>query len=117
MAPPSQPPPPRSSRRSTPGRTAPASPARRALERASLPLLTRLAGLPRAVPFLALLALLVGGVLLGGPVGAVLIGLVALVVAWLLALAWPALTGVERLGRVAVLLLAVALCVVQVPRG
>jgi hypothetical protein len=112
-----------SSRRPTPGRAraarpaGPASPARRALERASLPLLTRLAQLPRAVPFLAMLALLVGGVLLGGPVGAVLVGLVALVVAWLLVLAWPALTGVERLGRIAVLLLAVALCVVQVPRG
>jgi hypothetical protein len=76
------------------------------------------ARLPRAVPFLVLLALLVLGVVLGGPVGAVLVGLVALVVAWLLALAWPALTGVERLGRLAVLLLAVALCVVQaVPRG
>ena len=86
--------------------------ARATLERLSLPLLTRVARLPRAVP------LLVAGVVVGGPLGAVLIGLVALVVAWLLALAWPALTGVERLGRVAVLLLAVALCAVQLrPRG
>jgi hypothetical protein len=76
--------------------------------------LTRLAGLPRAVPFLVLLAALVAGVVLSGPAGAVLVGLVAVVVGWLLALAWPALTGVERLGRVAVLLLAVALCAVQV---
>jgi hypothetical protein len=110
-----------SPRRPNPGKAArpagPASPARRALERGSLPLLTWLARLPRAVPFLVLLALLVGGILLGGPLGAVLVGLVALVVAWLLVLAWPALTGVERLGRVAVLLLAVALAVVQVPRG
>ena len=92
--------------------------ARATLERLSLPLLTRVARLPRAVPFLVLLALLVAGVVVGGPLGAVLIGLVALVVAWLLVLAWPALTGVERLGRVAVLLLAVALCAVQLrPRG
>ena len=92
--------------------------ARATLERLSLPLLTRVARLPRAVPFLVLLALLVAGVVVGGPLGAVLIGLVALVVAWLLALAWPALTGVERLGRVAVLLLAVALFAVQLrPRG
>lgn len=96
----------------------PPGPARSALERFSLPLLRRVARLPRAVPFLVLLALLVAGVLLGGPLGAVLIGLVVLVVAWLLAVAWPALTGVERLGRVAVLLLAVALCAVQLrPRG
>jgi hypothetical protein len=96
----------------------PPGPARAALERASLPLLARAARLPRAVPFLVLLALVVAGVLVGGPLGAVLVGLVALAVAWLLALAWPALTGVERLGRVAVLLLAVALAVVQLrPRG
>jgi hypothetical protein len=88
-------------------------PARLALERASLPLLTRVARLPRAVPFLVLLCLLVAGVFVSGPVGAVLIGLVVLVVAWLLVLGWPALSGVERLGRFAVLLLAVALCVVQ----
>jgi hypothetical protein len=93
-------------------------PARLALERASLPLLSRVARLPRAVPFLVLLVLLVAGVVVSGPLGAVLIGLVALVVAWLLALAWPALRGVERLGRIAVLLLAVALCAVQLgPRG
>ena len=93
-------------------------PARQALERASLPLLTRVARLPRAVPFLVLLALLVAGVLVSGSLGAVLIGLVAVIVAWLLVLAWPALSGVERLGRFAVLLLAVALCVVQLrPAG
>jgi hypothetical protein len=93
--------------------SSPPGPARLALERASLPLLARVARLPRAVPFLVLLSLLVAGVIVSGPVGAVLIGLVALVVAWLLVLAWPALSGVERLGRFAVLLLAVALCVVQ----
>jgi hypothetical protein len=75
------------------------------------------ARLPRAVPFLVLLGLLVAGVVVSGPVGAVLIGLVALVVAWLLVLAWPALSGVERLGRFAVLLLAVALCAVQLRPG
>ncbi len=88
-------------------------PARLALERASLPVLTRVARLPRAVPFLMLLGLLVAGVFVSGPFGAVLIGLVVLVVGWLLVLAWPALSGVERLARIAVLLLAVALCVVQ----
>jgi hypothetical protein len=65
------------------------------------------------VPFLVVLGLLVAGLLVGGPVGAVLIALVVLVVGWLLYLGWPKLTTSERLGRTAVLLLAVALCLTQ----
>lgn len=87
---------------------------RAAVERASVGPLTRASRLPRAVPFLVLLALLVGGLLLGGPVGAVLLAVVVLVVAWLLYLGWPRLTASERLGRTAVLLLAVALCLTTV---
>jgi hypothetical protein len=76
--------------------------------------LTRLTRLPRAVPFLVVLGLLVGGIFIGGAVGAVLLAVVVLVVAWLLYLGWPRLTTSERLGRTAVLLLAVALCLTQV---
>jgi hypothetical protein len=86
---------------------------RAAIETASHPLLLRLAALPRAVPFVVLLGLLVVGVFVGGVVGAVCTGLVALFVAWLMYLSWPRLTGVERLGRAAVLLIAIALVVVQ----
>lgn len=91
---------------------------RAAVERVSHDPLVRLTRLPRALPFVVLLALLVAGIFVGGVVGAVLIGLVALFVAWLMYLGWPRLTGVERLGRLAVLAIAVALCVVQLfPRA
>ncbi|MGN6301950.1 MAG: DUF6703 family protein [Angustibacter sp.] len=86
---------------------------RAAIEAASHPLLLRLSALPRAVPFVVLLALLVVGIFVGGVVGVVCPGLVALFVAWLMYLRWPRLTGVERLGRAAVLLIAVALVLVE----
>ena len=91
---------------------------RAAVARASHPVLSRISRLPRAVPFLVLLALLLVGLYVGGVVGGVCTGIVALFVAWLLYLSWPRLTTPERLGRLAVLALAVALCVVQFfPRG
>lgn len=93
---------------------APTSGLRAAVERVSVGTLTRLSELPRAVPFLVMLALLVGGLMLGGPVGGLLLLVVVLVVAWLLYLGWPRFTTSERLGRTAVLLLAVALCLTTV---
>jgi hypothetical protein len=104
--------PPASRPASRPGKS-PATGVRAAVERASLGPLTRITRLPRAVPFLVALGLLVAGLLLGGPVGAVLLGVVVLLVAWLLFLGWPRLTTAERLGRSAVLVLAVALCLTQ----
>jgi hypothetical protein len=90
---------------------------RASVEQASLPLVARLGRLPRAVPFLAVLALLVGGILIPGW-GWVLTALVALFLAWLLFLGWPRLSGVERLMRAAVLLMAVAITIAQaVPRS
>jgi hypothetical protein len=91
---------------------------RPSIERASLPLITRLSSLPRAAPFLLLLALLVAGALIRGPVGLVLMGLATAFVGWILYLSWPRLTGSERIMRFAVLLLAVAMTVRQLfPRG
>ena len=87
------------------------------IDQASLPLMTKLSQLPRAVPFLVLLALLVGGVFISGTVGFVLMGLAALFVGWILYLSWPRLNGTERIMRSAVLLLAVAMAIVQLPRG
>jgi uncharacterized RDD family membrane protein YckC len=96
----------------------PATGLRAAVERASVGPLTRLTRLPRAVPFLVVLAVLVAGIYVGGSAGAVLLALVVLVIGWLLYLGWPQLTTSERLGRTAVLLLAVALCLTQVfPRS
>jgi len=91
---------------------------RPSVERASLPLMTRLSSLPRLVPFLVLLALLVAGVVISGPVGFVLMGLAAVFVAWILYLSWPRLTSSERIMRSAVLLLAVAMALTQLsPRS
>jgi hypothetical protein len=91
---------------------------RQRIDHASLPLMTKLSRLPRLVPFLILIALLVGGMLIAGPAGFVLIALDAVFVAWVLYLSWPALSSSERIMRLAVLLVAVALAVVQLfPRS
>ena len=88
------------------------------IERASVPALTFLARMPRLVPFFILLVLLLAGAIAGHALGFVLMGLAALFVGWLLYLAWPRLTGSERLMRSAVVLLAVALAITQLfPRG
>jgi len=89
------------------------NPLRHSVESASLPLITTLNRLPKAVPFLLLLALLVTGVFVSGPVGFVLMILGAAFVGWVLFLSWPRLSGSERIMRLAVLLLAVVLAVVQ----
>ena len=60
-----------------------------------------------------MLALLVVGALVGGPVGFVLMGVATLVVAWLLVPLLAAADRPERLMRCAVVLLAAALAVVQ----
>jgi hypothetical protein len=51
---------------------------RHRIDQASLPLMTRLNGLPKLLPFAILLTLLVGGVLVGGLLGLVLMCLGAL---------------------------------------
>lgn len=85
---------------------------RESFERASLPALTVLSRLPRVVPFLAILALTVTGVLVPGW-GWVLIALVVLLLTWILLLAWPRLTMPERLLRLAVVVIMVAVTVTQ----
>ncbi|HZX99425.1 MAG TPA: DUF6703 family protein [Dermatophilaceae bacterium] len=84
---------------------------------ASLPLMTRLSQLPKLVPFAILLTMLVAGVLIGGPLGFVLMALAAIFVAWVLYLSWPILSSSERLMRSAVLLLAAAMAVVRLFQG
>lgn len=93
--------------------SAPASGLRPAIERASLPLLTVIARLPVWLPFLLVLALILGGAWLGGVVGSVAVGAALLAVAWLLYLSWPRLTGIERLMRLAVVFLVVAVAATQ----
>jgi hypothetical protein len=90
---------------------------RESFERVSLPALTVLSRQPRAVPFLAILALTLAGVLIPGW-GWLLIALVVVILTWILLLAWPRLTTPERLMRVAVVVLMIAVTVTQAaPRG
>ena len=89
---------------------------RESLESASAPLLRTIASLPRAVPFLVVLGLMVAGALIPGW-GWLLLALVTLFLAWLLVLGWPRLTSQERLMRVAVVALALAITITQaIPR-
>ena len=84
---------------------------------ASLPIVDTLNRLPRAVPFLALLGLMVAGIFVPGW-GWVFLAMVVAFLAWTLYLAWPALDLAARAGRVAVLLIAAAITVTQaLPRS
>jgi hypothetical protein len=58
-----------------------------------------LSRLPRWLPFAVALGLAVFGALVHGPAGAVALGLVALFLAWLAYLSWPALTPPARVLR------------------
>ena len=88
-------------------------PLRTAIERVSAPTLIKLSRLPRMVPFVIMLALIVAGLLIHGPLGFALIMLGVLFLVWLLYLGWPALAPVERLMRLAVVVLGTALAVTQ----
>ncbi len=90
---------------------------RESFERASLPAVRYLNGLPRVVPFLAVLGLVVAGIFLPAP-GWVLIGVAALLLTWILALAWPRLTVPEKLMRLAVVAIITAIMLTEAfPRG
>lgn len=82
---------------------------RRSLERKAGPLLVLLGRAPRWVPFAVVLACVIGGLTLHGPVAAALLALVLALLALQLFFAWPVLEPPQRLLRsVVLLLLAVA---------
>ena len=83
-------------------------PLRRALEQKAGPLLVLLARAPRWVPFAVVLACVVGGLTLHGPVAGALLALVLLLLALQLFFAWPVLEPGQRALRSVVLLLLVA---------
>jgi hypothetical protein len=80
-----------------------ASPLRHTVERRSATVLLFLRGLPRAVPPLTVTALVAGGLLAPGAVGALCLALVLLFFGWLLFLSWPGLAVGARYLRLAVL--------------
>jgi hypothetical protein len=89
------------------------SPARKALERRSAHAVAYLHQLPRWLPFALALALLLVGLFVAGPVGAVALGLLALFQGWLLALSWPRHDQSRRALGLITLAVLVAAAVVQ----
>lgn len=88
------------------------------LEHASAPWVERLNTVPRAVGLAVLVVLLVVGIIAPRPWGGIAFLVVSAFVGWLLFLTWQRLTLPERLMRLAVLVLAVAVAVVKiVPAG
>lgn len=86
------------------------------IEAASLPAVNALNRLPRAVPFLLILGFMLAGVFVPGWGWLFLLVVLAFLV-WTLFLSWPTLDRNARLGRTAVVLLALAITVTQaVPR-
>lgn len=95
------------------GRRSSPSGVRRALERASGPLLIRLHKLPSWLVPLIMLGLAVVGLIAGGIVGFVLLGLVAIFLSWLALLSWPVLDRRARLLRFLAVGLVAAAAVIQ----
>ncbi len=82
-------------------------------ERRSGPSLRRLAALPRWSVLVGVVVLLVGGLLLHGAVAALLLGVLAAFLGWLLMLSWPALQPVPRLLRLLVVAALVGIAVTR----
>ncbi|MCX6431548.1 MAG: hypothetical protein NTX29_01755 [Actinobacteria bacterium] len=95
------------SQRSQPGsRPAPSS-RRKAFEERSYPLVRKLNSLPRWLVVIAPALLLFGGLIMTGSLawlGAILLALVTLILAWLTALSWPVISPGSRLLRGGVVL-------------
>ena len=103
---------PRGSAVYTPG----ASPGRRSGEQASARPLAFLHQLPAWVPPVLAVALLIGGLAVRGPAGAVALVLMAAALAWLAFVSWPQASGGGRLGRVVAIACVLALAGWQATR-
>jgi hypothetical protein len=96
----------------TPG----ASPARKAAERRSAKPLLFLHQMPAWVAPIVLAALLIAGLAMRGPAGAVALCGVAAVLGWLASVSWPRLSAGGRLGRLLAVALMLALAAYQATR-
>ena len=93
-----------------------ASPARQATERNSARPLLFLYQLPTWVPGVVLAVLLVVGLAVRGPGGAVALCAIAAILGWLASVSWPRLTATGRAGRLLVIALLVAVAAYQATR-
>lgn len=92
------------------------SPERSWLESWSRPLLTRLVSAPRWLIVVGMSALLVLGLIQTGSLawlGAILLGILALFLGWLLALSWPVLAPGSRMLRLVVVLVLAGIAVLK----
>jgi hypothetical protein len=80
---------------------------RRSAELKAGPLVVLLARAPRWLPFAVVLGCVVGGLVLHGPIAAVLLAVVLVLLGLQLFFAWPVLEPPQRLLRLLVLLLLV----------
>jgi hypothetical protein len=88
-------------------------PFRTRVERRSAVALARVSTLPTWFPLVVVLGLTLAGLLVRGPVGALVLVVLALLLGWLCYLSWPVLSANGRVVRVAVLLLIVVAAVWQ----
>ena len=93
-----------------------ASPARRATERYSARPLLVLHQLPVWVPPVVLAVLLVVGLFVKGPGGAVALCAVAAILGWLASVSWPRLAASGRAGRLFVIAVVLAVAGYQAAR-
>jgi hypothetical protein len=93
-----------------------ATPARAATERRSAKPLVYLHQLPPWVIPILMAGLLVAGLALRGPAGAVALCALAAVLGWLASLSWPRLSAAGRLGRLAAVVALLALAAFQATR-
>jgi Family of unknown function (DUF6703) len=93
-----------------------APPVRRATERYSARPLLYLHQLPVWVPPVVLAVLLVAGLAVKGPGGAVALGGVAAVLGWLASVSWPRLTAPGRAGRVLAIAIVLAVAAYHATR-
>jgi hypothetical protein len=96
----------------TPG----ASQARRSAEQASARPLAFLYQLPVWLPPVLAVALLIGGLAVRGPAGAVALVVMAAVLAWLAFVSWPQAGGTGRVGRAVAIACVLALAGWQATR-
>ncbi len=89
---------------------------RQSIERLSLRPAAYLRALPRWLPPVVIAALFVAGLAVHGWGGAAMLLLIAVFLAWLAVLSWPALPPQTRLLRVAALAVLLALCAWQALR-
>jgi hypothetical protein len=96
----------------TPG----ASPTRQAAERRSAKPLLYLHQLPTWIAPLVMVVLLIAGLAVKGPGGAVALCGVAAVLGWLAAISWPRLSASGKLGRILGIAVVLALAGLQAAR-